>query len=91
MLRPAGTLKNVFIMIAPRAGQGRHLTRKGKKMMHHESSARLALAELAEGRTLEEYITLVWAQRYAIPSPHSSNGWPFKRDNGRVAKLKAVK
>jgi hypothetical protein len=89
MLRLAGTLKTVFIMIAPRAG--RHLTRKGKKMMHHESSARLALAELAEGRTLEEYITLVWAQRYATPSPPASNGWPFKRIAGRVTKLKAVK
>ena len=61
--------------------------------MQHESTARAALAELAEGRTLEDYITLVWAQRYPHPSPAASTGWPFKHSTGieQPSKLRKVK
>ena len=58
-----------------------------------ESSARIALAELAEGRTQDDYISLVWAQRYPHPSPASSSGWPFKPSCGveQPSKLRKVK
>jgi len=61
--------------------------------MTHESSARIALAELAQGRTQDEYIALVWAQRYPHPSPAASTGWPFKPSCGieQPSKLRKVK
>lgn len=61
----------------------------------YESSARQALAELGYNRTIDEYIALVWAQRYPSPSPPSSAGWPFKpkdRENPKAPfKLRTVK
>ena len=58
-----------------------------------ESSARIALSELADGRTLDDYVSLVWAQRYPHPSPASSSGWPFKPSCGveQPSKLRKVK
>ena len=58
-----------------------------------ESSARIALAELAEGRTQDDYVSLVWAQRYPHPSPASSTGWPFKPSCGveQPSKLRKIK
>ena len=47
-----------------------------------ESSACEALAEMAQGRTQEEYIALVWSLRYPSPSPAASKGWPFKHSEG---------
>jgi len=47
-----------------------------------EASAREALAEMAEGRTQDEYIALVWSQRYPNASPDASKGWPFKHSEG---------
>ena len=61
--------------------------------MTPESSARIALAELAEGRTQDDYVSLVWAQRYPHPSPAASTGWPFKHSTGVIeqSKLRKVK
>ena len=60
--------------------------------MTHESSARIALAELAQGRTQDEYIALVWAQRYPSSSFAASPGWPFKHSCGEVpSKLRKIK
>lgn len=56
--------------------------------MVYESSARQALAELAYGKTLEEYIALVWAQRYPSPNPPSSNGWPVRRKIFKLTRIK---
>jgi len=58
-----------------------------------ESSARIALAELAQGRTRDEYIALVWAQRYPSSSSAASTGWPFKSSAGveQPSKLRKVK
>ena len=58
-----------------------------------ESSARAYLLELAEGRTQDDYVSLVWAQRYPHPSPASSSGWPFKPSCGveQPSKLRKVK
>ena len=60
-----------------------------------ESSARIALAELAQGRTQDEYIALVWAQRYPNSSSSSaaSPGWPFKHSEGieQPSKLRKIK
>ena len=58
-----------------------------------ESSARAALAEMAHGRTQDEYIALVWAQRYPHPSPAASTGWPVKHSTGVIeqSKLRKVK
>jgi hypothetical protein len=61
--------------------------------MTHESSARIALAELAQGRTQDEYIALVWAQRYPNSSSAASTGWPFKHSEGieQPSKLRKIK
>ena len=61
--------------------------------MTPETSARIALAELAQGRTQDEYIALVWAQRYPHPSPAASTGWPFKPSCGveQPRKLRKIK
>ena len=57
-----------------------------------ESSARAALAEMAHGRTQDEYIALVWAQRYPHKSPPASNGWPYRASVGLVeSKLRKIK
>ena len=58
-----------------------------------DSSARAALLELAEvSKTHEDYITLVWAQRYPHPSPAASTGWPYRASVGLVeSKLRKIK
>ena len=58
----------------------------------HESS-RAALAEMAQGRTQDEYIALVWASRYPHPMPASSPGWPYAPSAGieQPSKLRKVK
>ena len=58
----------------------------------HETS-RAALAEMAQGRTQADYISLIWASRYPHPSPASSSGWPFKPSCGveQPSKLRKVK
>ena len=57
-----------------------------------ESSARIALAELAQGRTQDEYIALVWAQRYPNSSSAASPSWPFKHSCGeQFSKLRKIK
>ena len=59
--------------------------------MTPETSARIALAELAQGRTQDEYIALVWSQRYPHASPAASTGWPFKHSTGVVQPSKLRK
>lgn len=61
--------------------------------MLHETSAREALAEMRQGRSIEEYIALVWASRYAHPMPASSPGWPYRASAGieQPSKLRKVK
>ena len=61
--------------------------------MTHESSAREALFELAENRTAQEYITLIWASRYPSPSPPASTGWPYQASAGLVqpSKIRKIK
>lgn len=61
--------------------------------MTHESSARASLSELAENRTAEEYITLIWASRYPTPSPAASPGWPYEPSAGLVqsSKIRKIK
>ena len=58
----------------------------------HETS-RAALAEMAQGRTQDEYISLVWASRYPHPMPASSPGWPYAPSAGveQPSKLRKVK
>ena len=56
-----------------------------------ESSAREALAEMAQGRTQDEYVALVWSQRYPSPSPAASNGWPYTPGTGLVQQSKLRK
>lgn len=58
-----------------------------------DSSARAALLELAEiSKTQEDYITLVWAQRYPHKSPAASDGWPYRPNVGLVeSKLRKIK
>jgi hypothetical protein len=58
----------------------------------HETS-RAALAEMAQGRTQDEYIALVWASRYPHPMPASSPGWPYAPSAGveQPSKLRKVK
>ena len=58
----------------------------------HESS-RAALAEMAQGRTQDEYIALVWASRYPHASPAASGGWPYRASAGieQPSKLRKVK
>ena len=58
----------------------------------HETS-RAALAEMAQGRTLDEYIALVWASRYPHTMPASSPGWPYAPSAGveQPSKLRKVK
>ena len=56
-----------------------------------ESSAREALFELAENRTAEEYITLIWAARYPSPSPPASTGWPYQASAGLVPQLSKIR
>lgn len=60
--------------------------------MSHETS-RAALAEMAQGRTQDEYIALVWASRYPHPMPPASQGWPYKASAGveQPSKLRKVK
>ena len=59
--------------------------------MLHETSAREALAEMAQGRTRDEYIDLIWAQRAQV-SRASSDGWPYRPSVGLVeSKLRAIK
>ena len=59
--------------------------------MLHETNAREALAEMAQGRTRDEYIDLIWAQRGQV-SRASSDGWPYKTSTGLVErKLRAIK
>ena len=61
--------------------------------MTPESSAREALAEMAQGRTQDEYIALVWSQRYPTPSPAASTGWPYQASAGlsQPSKLRKIK
>ena len=61
--------------------------------MLHETSAREALAEMAQGRTLDEYIELVWASRYPHPMPPSSPAWPYRSSAGieQPSKLRKIK
>ena len=61
--------------------------------MTPETSAREALSELAENRTAQEYITLIWASRYPTPSPASSTGWPYQSSAGLVqlSKIRKIK
>jgi hypothetical protein len=47
-----------------------------------EASAREALAEMAQGRTQDEYVALVWSQRYPHASPAASTGWPYRASTG---------
>ena len=58
-----------------------------------ETSAREALSELAENRTAQEYITLIWAARYPSPSPPASTGWPYQASAGimQPSKLRKIK
>ena len=58
-----------------------------------DNNARAALAEMAQGRTQDDYISLVWAQRYPHPSPAASTGWPVKPSCGveQPSKLRKVK
>ena len=58
----------------------------------HETS-RAALAEMAQGRTQDEYIALVWASRYPHTMPASSPGWPYAPSAGveQPSKLRKVK
>lgn len=62
-------------------------------MLHHDKDARAILAELAEGRSQEAYIDLIWAQRYPKPSHAPSNGWPYRSQAGfiQTSKLRKVK
>jgi hypothetical protein len=59
-----------------------------------DNDARAALAEMAQGRTQDEYVALVWAQRYPHPSPAASTGWPYLPTAGLVempSKLRKIK
>ena len=58
-----------------------------------DNDARAALAEMAQGRTQDEYVALVWAQRYPHHNPAASNGWPFKPSQGieQPSKLRNIK
>lgn len=61
--------------------------------MSHETS-RAALAEMAQGRTQEDYIALIWSQRYPHPSPAASTGWPYLPTSGLVempSKVRKIK
>jgi hypothetical protein len=59
--------------------------------MLHETSAREALAEMGQGRTQDEYIDLIWAQRGQV-SRVSADGWPYRPSVGLVeSKLRKIK
>ena len=67
---------------------------KEMKMLHHDKDARRILAELAEGcATQQDYVDMIWAQRYTQPSPAASTGWPYKASKGVIleSKLRKVK
>lgn len=67
---------------------------KEMNMLHHDKDARRILAELAEGcATQQDYVDMIWAQRYTQPSPAASVGWPYKASAGVVqqSKLRKVK
>ena len=62
----------------------------GKNMTHETSRA--ALAEIANGRTQDEYIALVWSQRYPYPLPNASGAWPYRASTGvEQSKLRKIK
>lgn len=48
-------------------------------MPHYDKDARQILREMHDGKTVAEYVDVIWASRYPKPAPRSSNGWPFKR------------
>ena len=52
-------------------------------MSQYYKDARATLAALAEGYSRDEYINLIWAQRYPHTTPAASAGWPVKR-NGHI-------
>ena len=57
------------------------------------NDAREALAEMAQGRTQDDYIALIWASRYPHPMPAASGGWPYRASAGveQPSKLRKVK
>jgi hypothetical protein len=57
------------------------------------NDAREALAEMAQGRTQDDYIALIWAQRYPHPMPAASGGWPYRASAGieQPSKLRKIK
>ena len=60
-------------------------------MLHPELTARETLMELARSHTLDEYISMLWAQRYPHISPTASQtGWPVKRQVKAVESLGAL-
>ena len=60
-------------------------------MIQIELTARETLMELARSHTLNEYISMIWAQRYPHPTPASSQtGWPVKRQVKAVESLGAL-
>lgn len=46
---------------------------------HYDKDAREILAELACGKTEDEYREMIWALRYPQPFPKAGSGWPYKR------------
>jgi hypothetical protein len=63
-------------------------------MLHHDKDARRILAELAESCVSpQDYVDMIWAQRYTQPSPPASTGWPYRASAGleQPSKLRKVK
>ena len=62
-------------------------------MLHYDRDARRILAELAEGcATQQDYVDMIWAQRYTQPNPAESVGWPYRRNGEKIqSKLRRVK
>ena len=57
----------------------RYPGKSGQTMSQYYKDARATLAALAEGYSRDEYINLIWAQRYPHTTPAASTGWPVKR------------
>lgn len=45
---------------------------------HYDKDAREMLAEIAHGKTDEEYREIIWSLRYPKPFPKAGKGWPYK-------------
>lgn len=46
---------------------------------HYDRDAREILAEIAHGKTGDEYINMIWALRCPCSFSGASSGWPYKR------------